>query len=95
MQQIEVTGVVVRKTSKTSMVRAVCSIILNDGFAIHDVKVIENSQGKLIVAMPSRKVEDGEGNFKWKDVAHPTCPEVRQAIERAVMKALKEYKENM
>jgi len=90
--QIEVTGVVIRKIPEVGKVKAICSIILNDAFAVHDVKVIENLQGKLIVAMPNRKVEVNEGNFKWKDVAHPTHPDVRQAIEYAVMKALREYK---
>jgi len=93
--EIEVTEVIVRKIPKEGKVKAICSIILNNAFAVHDVKVIENLQGKLIVAMPNRKVEANEGNFKWKDVAHPTRPDIRQAIERAVMKALKEYEENM
>ncbi len=45
-------------------IRAYCSVILDDGFAIHDIKLIDGHKG-LFLAMPARKVLD-------------RCPECRE-----------------
>ena len=38
--------------------KAVVSITFDDSFVVHDVKVVEGTNG-LFVAMPSRKTPDG------------------------------------
>ncbi len=69
--------------------KAVASIIIDDCFAIHDIKVISGNDGNFI-AMPSRKTPDGE----FKDIAHPINTETREFIKNKVLaayeKALKE-----
>ena len=72
--------------------KAVSSIIIDDEFAVHDIKVIEGTDGCFIV-MPSRKTPSGE----YKDIAHPIKTPVREQIKGLVLaeyeKELKEDKE--
>ena len=72
-----------------SKLKAVASIVIDDCFVIHDIKVLEGNQGNF-VAMPSRKTPDGQ----YKDVAHPLNTPTREALNKAVLeeyeKALKE-----
>ncbi len=72
-----------------SKLKAVASIVIDDCFVIHDIKVLEGNQGNF-VAMPSRKTPDGQ----YKDVAHPLNTPTREALNKAVLeeyeKVLKE-----
>ena len=72
-----------------SKLKAVASIVIDDCFVIHDIKVLEGNQGNF-VAMPSRKTPDGQYN----DVAHPLNTPTREALNKAVLeeyeKVLKE-----
>ncbi len=56
------------------------SVILNDEFAVRDIKIIHGNSG-LFVAMPSRRRRDGT----FHDVAHPIQPTLRQHIEGIVL----------
>lgn len=60
--------------------KAFASIILNEQFAVCDLKVIKGHTG-LFVAMPSRRRRDG----KFHDVAHPICADLRDLIEQCVL----------
>ena len=62
--------------------KAVASIIIDDCFVVHDIKIIEGAEGNFI-AMPSRKTPDGE----FKDIAHPINTETRELIRDRVFKA--------
>lgn len=65
-----------------SKFKAVASIIIDDSFVIHDIKIIEGSEGNFI-AMPSRKTPDGE----YKDIAHPINTETREFIKNKILEA--------
>jgi stage V sporulation protein G len=65
--------------------KAIVSITFDDAFVVHDVKVVEGNNG-LFVAMPSRKMPDGE----FRDIAHPISSEAREIIQTAVLKAYEE-----
>ena len=85
-----ITDVRVRLVKKDdAKLKAVASIIIDDCFVIHDIKVIEGTDGNFI-AMPSRKTPDGE----FKDIAHPINTNTREMIRNKVFeayeKALKE-----
>ena len=67
-----------------SKLKAVASITIDDCFVIHDIKIIDGSDG-YFVAMPSRKTSDGE----YKDIAHPINSETRQTVIDAVIEAFK------
>ncbi|MGI6213665.1 MAG: septation regulator SpoVG [Christensenellales bacterium] len=60
--------------------KAVSSIIIDDEFAIHDIKVIEGTDGCFIV-MPSRKTPSGE----YRDIAHPIKTPVREQIRDLIL----------
>ncbi len=77
---MEITSVSVRKTEKTdSRLRGIANVVLDDSFAVHDIRIIEGDNG-LFIAMPSRKTSTGG----YKDVAHPITPEVRKQFENAI-----------
>lgn len=69
-------------TREDSKMRAVASISIDGEFVVHDLKVIEGTDG-LFIVMPSRKAPDGQ----YKDIAHPLKTEVREQIRDAVLAA--------
>ena len=65
-----------------SKLKAVASITIDECFVVHDIKVIEGTEGPFI-AMPSRKTNDGE----YKDIAHPINTETREAVKSTILAA--------
>ena len=65
--------------SEEGKMKAVISITFDDEFVVHDIKIIEGQNGPFI-AMPSRKM--GEGDFR--DIAHPLNSETRNKIKDAI-----------
>ena len=61
--------------------RAFVSITLDGCFVVRGLKIIEGKQGRLFVAMPSRKKPDGT----YQDVAHPITPDFRNHLEDLVI----------
>ena len=86
---MKITSVSVRKiTKENSRLRGIASVLLDDSFAIHDIRIIEGDNG-LFIAMPSRKSATGE----YKDVCHPINPDVRTEFTNAVLDAYKKAEE--
>ena len=86
---MKITSVRVRKiTKENSRLRGIASVLLDDSFAIHDIRIIEGDNG-LFIAMPSRKTATGE----YKDVCHPINPDVRTEFTNAVLDAYKKAEE--
>ena len=75
---MNITDVRVRKVNDEGKMKAVVSITFDDEFVVHDIKIIEGQNG-LFIAMPSRKM--GEGDFR--DIAHPLVSETRNKIKEA------------
>ena len=73
------TDVRIRKVSDEGKMKAVVSITFDDEFVVHDIKIIDGQNG-LFIAMPSRKM--GEGDFR--DIAHPLVSETRNKIRDAI-----------
>ncbi len=69
----------IRKTFNDGNLKAIASVVLDDCLAVHDIKVIQG--GRLFVAMPSRKGEDGA----YRDIVHPMCAEARNRFEEAII----------
>lgn len=83
---MKITSVNVRKIEKEgSRMKGIASVLLDDAFAVHDIRVIEGDNG-LFIAMPSRKTATGG----YRDIAHPINPEVRSMFEEAIIKAYDE-----
>ena len=76
---MEITDVKIRKIMTEGRLRAVVSVTIDDMFAVHDIKVVQGDE-RLFVAMPSRKM--GEGDFR--DIAHPLVSEMRERIKNAI-----------
>jgi len=77
---MEITDVRVRLIPDETKLKAVVSVTFDKEFVVHDIKIIDGREG-LFVAMPSRKV--GEGEFR--DVAHPLTTETRSRIRDAIL----------
>ncbi len=79
---MQVTSVSVRKIEKEgSRMKGIASILLDDAFAVHDIRIIQGDNG-LFIAMPSRKTATGG----YRDIAHPINPDVRKMLEDAIIK---------
>ena len=82
---MKITSVNVRKIEKEgSRMKGIASVLLDDSFAVHDIRVIEGEDG-LFIAMPSRKTASGD----YRDIAHPINSEVRAMFEEAILDAYK------
>ena len=80
---MKITSVNVRKIEKEgSRMKGIASILIDDSFAVHDIRIIEGDNG-LFIAMPSRKTATGG----YRDIAHPINPEVRSMFEDAILEA--------
>ena len=76
---MDITKVTLRPVAMNK-VCAIASIVLDDQFVIHDLRVVNGDKG-LFVAMPSRKLPNGE----FRDICHPISSEARTTIQDAVL----------
>ena len=82
---MKITSVDVKRFEKEgSRMKGIASVLLDDSFAVHDIRIIEGDNG-LFIAMPSRKTATGG----YRDIAHPINPEVRAMFEEAILEAYK------
>ena len=82
---MKITSVNVRKVEKEgSRMKGIASVLIDDCFAIHDIRIIEGDNG-LFIAMPSRKTANGG----YRDIAHPINPETRALFEEAILESYK------
>jgi len=85
---LEITDVRLRKVETETKMKAIASFTIDNEFVVHDVRVVEGQNG-LFVAMPSRKMPNGE----FKDIAHPITPETREKIQNAIINAYNQQTE--
>ena len=76
---MNITKVTLRPVSMNK-VCAIASIVIDDAFVIHDLRVVNGDKG-LFVAMPSRKLPNGE----FRDICHPINAEARERLQEAVL----------
>jgi stage V sporulation protein G len=76
---MEITDVRVRTIGDEGKLKAIVSVTFDDEFVVHDIKVIEGQNG-LFIAMPSRKMNEGD----FRDIAHPLTSETRNRIKDAI-----------
>ena len=82
---MNITDIRVRKLNLEGRMKAIVSVTFDDALVVHDVKVVEGDKG-LFVAMPSKKMPDGE----YKDIAHPISSQAREVIQSAVLAVYEE-----
>ncbi len=79
---MEITSInVIKVENKDSRLKGVASVLLDDSFAVHDIRIIEGDNG-LFIAMPNRKTVSGG----YRDVVHPINSETRDMFEKAIIK---------
>ena len=82
---MKITSVTVRKVEKEeSRMKGLASVLIDDCFAVHDIRIIEGDNG-LFIAMPSRKTATGG----YRDIAHPINQEARKMFEEQILEAYK------
>ena len=82
---MKITSVNVRKIEKDgSRMKGIASVLLDDAFAVHDIRIIEGDNG-LFIAMPSRKTSTGG----YKDIAHPINSTTRDNIQTLILEKYK------
>jgi len=77
---VEITKVEIRPMRDEGNLKAFCSVVFDDVFIVHSVKIIQGKES-LFVAMPSREVKNGE----YRDTAHPIDNAFRLMLEQAVL----------
>ncbi len=76
---MNITKVTLRPVSMNK-VCAIASIVIDDVFVVHDLRVVNGDKG-LFVAMPSRKLPNGD----FRDICHPINTDARTGIQQAVL----------
>ena len=79
---------VTREEREGSRIKGRASIIIDDGLAIHNIRIKEGKNG-LFVAMPGNtkevENEDGEMVTVHRDIVHPINQEVRDMFEEVIL----------
>ncbi|MFB6344916.1 MAG: SpoVG family protein [bacterium] len=77
---LEVTSVKIDRAEDSSeRLYAYASVVLNEEFVVHNLRLVEADSGKII-SMPNER-----SNGEFRDVAHPITSECRQRILKAVV----------
>ena len=80
---MKITSVKVKKIDKeNSRMKGIASVVIDECFAVHDIRVIEGDNG-LFIAMPSKPTATGG----HRDTAHPINQETRTMFEEAILDA--------
>ena len=66
--------------------RAILSMNLPGGFAVHGIKIHENDGG-LFVSMPQSSYTAADGTIKYRDIFHPVTATARQKLIGATVSA--------
>ncbi len=76
---MNITDVRIRKVTDEGKMKAIVSITFDGEFVVHDIKIIDGQNG-LFIAMPSKKMNEGD----FRDIAHPILSETRTKIKDAI-----------
>ncbi|HEY8393732.1 MAG TPA: SpoVG family protein [Thermaerobacter sp.] len=83
---MHISEVRVRPIKGAGRMRAFASVVFDGSFVVHELKVVEGSEGRMFVAFPSKRAASGE----YFDIAHPITAEAREHIQRVVLAAYHE-----
>lgn len=76
---MQITKVTLRPVDMNKVV-AIASVVIDDCFVVHDLRIVNGDKG-LFVAMPSRKLPNGD----FRDICHPINTEARNHIQETVL----------
>ena len=89
---MKITDVKIFKIKQRGALLGYANVIFDNSFIIRGIKILENERIGRFVAMPSRRLRDGERHFR--DVCHPLNSDIRTKLTEAVFEAYKEFIEN-
>lgn len=81
---MKITDVRIRKITDDEKMKAVVSITIDNEFVVHDIKIINGSNGEFI-AMPNKRL----GNGDFHDIAHPLTPSLQRPAKKFATQFLK------
>ncbi len=81
-KRMEVTDIKIRLVSPTDQLRAFATVVFDSVLVVHNIKIVSTGD-KLIIAMPSRQVHNGE----YKDIVHPITSDFRSQLSDKVLRA--------
>lgn len=85
---MKITSVRVRESKgERGGLKAIASVIIDNAFVVHDIKIIQGSKG-LFIGMPSRKALDLD--TQYMDVAHPINQETRDMLQNKILEKYEE-----
>ena len=76
---MRITDVRIHQVNETGKMKAIASVTFDDEFVVHDIKIIDGQNG-MFIAMPSRKIAEGD----YRDIAHPLSSETRARMRDAI-----------
>ena len=76
-----------RQTENIERLKAYADITFDESFVVHGLKIIDGQNG-LFVAMPSRRMPNGE----FKDIVHPIKPKLRAEITKVILEKFEQEK---
>ncbi len=82
---MEITKVEIRPMRSEGNLKAFCSVVFDDVFIVHSVKIIQGKEN-LFVAMPSQETKNGE----FRDTAHPIDNDFRLKMEEIILRKYRE-----
>lgn len=85
---MKITSVNVHKKNDDTRMKGIASVLIDDCFAIRDIRIIEGKDG-LFIAMPSRKNSAGV----YHDIANPINTETRKMFEDAIFEEYNKIEE--
>ena len=78
---LNITNVDIKKFNGQNRLKAIAAITIDECFVVHELRIIDGKEG-LFVAMPSRKMPNGE----FKDIVKATNKATKNAIEYMVLR---------
>lgn len=79
---MEVTDIKIRLVSQKEQLRAFATVVFDSVLVVHNIKIVSTGD-KLIIAMPSRQVHNGE----YKDIVHPITSSFRNLLSQKIIEA--------
>ena len=82
---MEVTDIKIRLVNGADQLKAFATVVFDSVLVVHNIKIVSTGD-KLIIAMPSRQVHNGE----YKDIVHPITSDFRSQLSDKVLRAYRD-----
>lgn len=80
-KKMKITNVTIKKVNDESNLKGYVTVVLEDCFAIHNLKIVNGLNG-LFIAFPSQKGT----NDKYYDICHPITQNFREMLTDEILK---------